>query len=485
MLQNTDKQSPISPGRPSAPHPSRFLLALLCLLPGLAFAQDSPDDWPQLQHDAARSGHAPSPPPTAPKVKWVWKPDAAAKIGGHAQPVLSRGVIVIGCLDGTAYGINAADGSKRWSFQTAAPILHTAAIANGLAFICSADFNLYALDLNTGQKRWQLAADNGFYAAPAVAEGKVFAPNADGFIYCADAATGRLLWKSDCGAPLLACVASGDGKVFVGSNDMRAHAIDAASGHELWSTKLAGESFLWYWPVYSAGTVVFRTKRIYHDDTDNLVPWTNAILRSANDDPDNYNQSQELIRQRLASQLEEQSFHVLDAATGKPRFIAPVAYIARHQDCPLPPVLDADGNFLATIRVRPSTFYGFSFASGQDEKGQWGSIVPDFTRLDLATGLFQRLAPPKTWTGFRMCCDDMSIFTTAGPCFVAIHDPGNLGIADMTTRKTFFPKLRWDTGGSAHNTGAGYNGVVVAGGVMYIHSYLGNGSIAALAQESQ
>jgi len=445
-------------------------------------------DWPQLGRDPARSNYTPDTPPLAPQVRWVWKPPNSAKIGAQVQPVVAQNVIVIGATDGKVYGINISSGTTRWTFTTGGPIIHTSAIDNGIAYVGSADGKLYAINLLNGTSVWTFQGTSGFYVAPLVVNGKVYAAEVDGWVYCIDSNTGAQIWKTGTDSPILCCPAYGDNKIYIGSEDMYAHAFDANTGTEVWKTRLYGIGFMLYWPVYSSNTVVFRTRRMYSNGPDVIVDWTlNILVKSqyCDDSDDDYTATQQEIRDYLTSHPDEKTFFVLDTSNGQERFVAPVAMVARHQDCPLPPVLDSNGNFCVPIRVRSSAICGFSFASGYNTcDGTWGSIVPDFARLNLTTGLFERIGSKHCqWqTGtFRMCCDDMSIFTVASHYFLGIHEPDNLGYADMNSPYiAYHPGLNWDVGGDHGNSGVGYNPLIVVNGVIYNHNHLGNGSVAAL-----
>jgi len=136
------------------------------------------------------------------------------------------------------------------------------------------------------------------------------------------------------------------------------------------------------------------------------------------------------------------------------------------------------------IRTRSSAFYGFSFASG-NYGGQWGYVVPDFARLNMNTGLYERIAASSgtwnTWNGWRMCCDDMSMFSLAGNYFIGFYGTRELSIASMVTFQDYHP-LRsdgFDDGGANGNAGKGHSAVAVAYGRMFIKGN-GNGAVVGI-----
>ena len=109
----------------------------------------------------------------------------------NSSPALFDGVVIFSSVDGSIYGIDAATGTKRWSFATrgerrfTAPGIHGAiprtermpdpfdlflsspTIVDGVAYIGSGDQHVYALDARTGTLRWSFASGDVIHASPA------------------------------------------------------------------------------------------------------------------------------------------------------------------------------------------------------------------------------------------------------------------------------------------------------------------------------
>ena len=102
-------------------------------------------DWPQLAHDAARTAHAERGVAPPYRARWIWcgpektlrnhaanegwPDDLRAKAGadypmpqkvtftlaGRAQPVVSKGRVFVGNIDGRVYAIAVDDGRTLWT----------------------------------------------------------------------------------------------------------------------------------------------------------------------------------------------------------------------------------------------------------------------------------------------------------------------------------------------------------------------------------
>ncbi|MER3438793.1 MAG: hypothetical protein C4346_15045, partial [Chloroflexota bacterium] len=70
-----------------------------------------------------------------------------------------------------------------WRFETAAPVVVSAAVAHGTVYAGSWDHGLYALDASTGRQRWRFEARAGFFSSPALHAGMVIAGDNAGRLY--------------------------------------------------------------------------------------------------------------------------------------------------------------------------------------------------------------------------------------------------------------------------------------------------------------
>lgn len=203
----------------------------------------------------ARDGVYPSMGPSKLNgVKWAFK--TAAPI--VSSPVISDGVIYMSSLDTHVYALDQETGKELWKFKSALPIASSPAVADGKLFFVSSTGALAALDLATGKPRWVFVADyerrfeaknlhgyspkqqtipdawDIYTSSPAVSNGKVYFGMGDGGVYAVDAATGLLQWKFQTGNVVHSSPAVVNGVVYIGGYDSRLYALDAETGQQKW-----------------------------------------------------------------------------------------------------------------------------------------------------------------------------------------------------------------------------------------------------------
>lgn len=81
-----------------------------------------------------------------------------AKAGFQTNPLVVNGLVYAGNRDGTLYAVHtegAEAGQLAWKFETAGPILYSAAYQDGVVFFASNDSHAYALDAQSGELIWK------------------------------------------------------------------------------------------------------------------------------------------------------------------------------------------------------------------------------------------------------------------------------------------------------------------------------------------
>jgi hypothetical protein len=341
-------------------------LAGIIVAAGLAFgpAVCRGEDWPQLQHDAQRTGHTQDPGPANGKVLWEFDLNREL-VGKCTQPVIAGGKVYLGSLRGVLRCFDAATGTVAWEYKTKGPIAHSAGVADGRVLCADLAGNVYALDAAKGTEVFVFKAGlPGFSSAVALAEGKVFIGRRDGVFFCIDGQTGKEAWRFDAAAPIFMTAACADGRVFFGGEDMVLHALGARTGRAIWKTdKLHGLGFLWYWPVVHKGRVIVNTLQqpTAQDVFKMIEPQGHAawleLLKSLKDgrdiekhrharvpyDKENLDHDQGQIARWMERHPEYQSFYVLDVQTGKQAYAAPIIPAATNTNLMFPPVVLANG----------------------------------------------------------------------------------------------------------------------------------------------
>ena len=111
----------------------------------------SPDDWPMLRHDPARSGSTTA--DLSSDLKPAWK----AEIGGRlSSPVAACGKVFVSSID---------------------------------------DHRVLALDMKTGRTVWCYRANGRVDSPPTIYAGRAIFGCRDGWLYCVSSATGELIWS--------------------------------------------------------------------------------------------------------------------------------------------------------------------------------------------------------------------------------------------------------------------------------------------------
>jgi hypothetical protein len=262
------------------------MLTLSDVLPVLA------GDWPQLQHDAARTGRTSDTVLPPFRIRWMWTgpartfrnrdsvagwtDDLSARpagfttnvevgitIGSQAQPVIASGRVFIGTQEGQAFGIGAYDGSTLWTGSIPGGTLQSAAVASTASgeiviFVCLNGM-VYGLRADTGATAWTFDSGFSITGAPCVAGGRVFVGNHGGWVCGLDAASGSLAWKTPLLAPIQGGLASDGASIYVGADSMKAYALSADAGAVRASRQLRGQSFRMTFPMIFDGLAYFTT----------------------------------------------------------------------------------------------------------------------------------------------------------------------------------------------------------------------------------
>jgi outer membrane protein assembly factor BamB len=196
------------------------------------------------------------------------KPLWRAKLSGEvlAPPIAQDGVVIARSGDGRIYGLDAADGKRRWVYQrpTAVPLTvrtHVGVIAyRGGIFAGFPGGRLVALAIPNGNVAWEgvVAIPRGatelervadVTSLPVVDGQRVCAVAFQGRVSCFDAASGTPLWSRE--ASSVAGLAVDARYLFLTDDKDAVVALDKANGASIWKQdKLSGRRV--------SGPLVFR-----------------------------------------------------------------------------------------------------------------------------------------------------------------------------------------------------------------------------------
>ncbi|NLH15989.1 MAG: PQQ-binding-like beta-propeller repeat protein [Phycisphaerae bacterium] len=431
-----------------------WIIAVLCILPNFSSSTCAGDDsWPMLAHDPARSGSTTQELRPPFERKWYRLfPDEGIFSG--VQPIVADGKVIIGSMKGILHAIDAETGKDIWAFDSGGAILHAVAVAEGRVFFGNKLGKIIAVNLADGRMIWSQVNPLAVWNSPLVHDGVVIVGGRDSFVYAFDVTSGGLRWKSSVGGPVLSSPAMDvrNGRIYVAAENMQVYAIDVADGKIIWtSPKLPGASFRGYHPVVAPdGSVMVTVTPVM--TLDNFEPillnmvkaifgdfasWRhnkedNDRLRKANfeklADPKTYDAQLDYIRKRLTDQPAYQTFFVLDPATGKQKFVAPIVYAESMNGTQSPPLVTPDGKvivkFQALLRSRYEHYSPFL----------------NVGCLDTTTGYIVPIMDQSRTYGWHdsllLVHDEMCQLVVAGRVLINTHQD-NVNAMDLDTLKGY------------------------------------------------
>lgn len=224
--------------------------------------------------------------------------------GVEAGAILQGEHLFFGGLDGMFYGVNALDGTVRWSFPTRVENIADPYYHDGLVYFLTGANTLYALEADSGKQAWLYSRQDGQALSirggskPVYQNGTIYAGFSDGAVvalnaktgapkwekplnrnkrfrdldsalvieneflyvsgfddafYALRSATGEIAWKFDQGG-YGAMTVTAD-RIYYASSESEMVALNKTTGQKLWGVKLA--TGLPTAPVLSRGLLVF------------------------------------------------------------------------------------------------------------------------------------------------------------------------------------------------------------------------------------
>ncbi len=187
------------------------------------------------------------------KGKSLWKSELAGEI--VSPSTVEGSVVVARTSDGRLYGLDAADGKRKWVYQRAAPPLTLRtpvgqAVSRGGLFAGFPGGKLVALDMATGGIGWEatVAQARGtteldrvadVSSTPLVDADRVCAVAYQGKLACFDLQNGNVLWSQDVSSST--GLVADDKNIYLSDDRGTVLAYDKKSGANVWkNTKLNG-----------------------------------------------------------------------------------------------------------------------------------------------------------------------------------------------------------------------------------------------------
>jgi outer membrane protein assembly factor BamB len=181
----------------------------------------------------------------------LWTFDSGASIHASANASSDGKVIVFGNDGAQVYGIDADKGTKLWEGKGGDRINACPAVGQGgpwgegLAFFTGCDARLLALSIRDGTEKF--AAELGGLApgSPTLLDDRIIAATGEGAVLALSPDGKQQLWKyedvDEQSAMFYSSPAYADGIIVLGCRDRQVHAIDAKTGKRAWAFKTRGE----------------------------------------------------------------------------------------------------------------------------------------------------------------------------------------------------------------------------------------------------
>jgi outer membrane protein assembly factor BamB len=185
--------------------------------------------------------------------KALWKAQLSSEV--LSVPQVAEGLVVARTGDGRIFGLDAADGKRRWVYQGSVPALSLRShagvvVSHATVFAGFAGGKLVALKLSNGSVVWEAAVAQprgtteleriaDITSVPVLDEKQVCAVAYQGRVACFELKNGNLIWARDLSSS--AGLAMDQRNVFVTDDGGTVLALDKGTGATLWKQdKLAG-----------------------------------------------------------------------------------------------------------------------------------------------------------------------------------------------------------------------------------------------------
>lgn len=176
----------------------------------------------------------------------IWKARVSSEV--LAAPAVADGLVVVRSGDNRIFGLDAADGKRRWVYQRATPALslrtNAGVVIAGKTLLAGfPGGKLVAIAMNNGAAVWEatVALPKGatelervadVTSSPVVDGREVCATAYQGRVACFDLASGNHLWSREISST--AGIDIDAGRVYVSDDKGAVHAFDRSNGASVW-----------------------------------------------------------------------------------------------------------------------------------------------------------------------------------------------------------------------------------------------------------
>jgi outer membrane protein assembly factor BamB len=178
--------------------------------------------------------------------KALWKAKVSSEV--LSAPREANGVVVVRAGDSRIFGLNAADGSRKWTLERSTPALALRSsagivIADGIVYAGFAGGKLIAVRADDGGMLWEatVALPKGtteieriadITSLPVIDGPLIYAAAYQGRVVAIERASGRIVWDRDISS--FTGLGAENGRVYVSQASGAVYALDYTSGKSFW-----------------------------------------------------------------------------------------------------------------------------------------------------------------------------------------------------------------------------------------------------------
>ena len=114
------------------------------------------------------------------KGRRLWK---IKSVQGFYSTDLVNGLVYLVVPGQKLQAVDSKTGQPKWEFKTDREVYSSPIVSRGVVYVGSIDGGLYALDAKSGHELWSFKMGNAMVSSPLVADGAVYVASHDGYIY--------------------------------------------------------------------------------------------------------------------------------------------------------------------------------------------------------------------------------------------------------------------------------------------------------------
>ncbi|MFH0863111.1 MAG: PQQ-binding-like beta-propeller repeat protein [Candidatus Altiarchaeota archaeon] len=212
----------------------------------------------------------------------LWRSRLPARCG---DPVVSEDLLVYGCSNRQAYGINRTTGNRTWVEIYPDEFSSNAVSSGGLVYFGSRRGQVYAVKSANGRTLWKANAGAGIYSTPEPAEDMLYVPTAGAGLKAFRLKDGSAAWNFTQAGSVSSSPTAFRGNVYFGTDMGVLYALDRNTGEKKWSFQTGYP--ISAKPLVTRDIIVFSSSNgvIWGLNPDGSLKWTHNLTRFSNPEP--------------------------------------------------------------------------------------------------------------------------------------------------------------------------------------------------------